>query len=103
MTELCDADLHTVINSDTPLSEDHVQFFTYHILRALLCLAMSSLTLAAEVSALGQRGAPRSQAHERAGDEELRHQAPWRNRQYIIYIYIICVIDHIVCYMYIMS
>lgn len=38
VTELCDADLHTVINSDTPLSEDHVQFFTYHILRALLLL-----------------------------------------------------------------
>jgi len=38
VTELCDADLHTVINSDTPLSEDHVQFFAYHILRALLYL-----------------------------------------------------------------
>eukprot|EP00913_Durusdinium_trenchii_P020285 g19058.t1 len=38
VTELCDADLHTVINSETPLSEDHVQFFIYHILRALLYL-----------------------------------------------------------------
>lgn len=36
VTELMDADLHTVINSEQPLSDDHVQFFIYHILRALL-------------------------------------------------------------------
>jgi len=36
VTELMDADLHTVIYSDQPLSADHVQFFVYHILRALL-------------------------------------------------------------------
>ncbi|CAE7497286.1 MPK4, partial [Symbiodinium sp. CCMP2456] len=38
VTELMDADLHTVICSDQPLSEDHVQFFIYQILRALLYL-----------------------------------------------------------------
>jgi len=38
VTELMDADLHTVICSDQPLNEDHVQFFMYHILRALLYL-----------------------------------------------------------------
>lgn len=38
VTELMDADLHTVICSEQPLSEDHVQFFIYHILRALLYL-----------------------------------------------------------------
>jgi len=38
VTELCDADLHTVICSDQPLSEDHVQFFIYNIIRALLYL-----------------------------------------------------------------
>jgi mitogen-activated protein kinase 1/3 len=31
-----DADLHTVICSEQPLSDDHAQFFVYHILRALL-------------------------------------------------------------------
>merc|ERR1719261_1811153 len=36
VTELMDADLHTVISSEQPLSDDHVQFFVYHILRALL-------------------------------------------------------------------
>eukprot|EP00747_Dinoflagellata_sp_TGD_P206433 gnl/TRDRNA2_/TRDRNA2_80140_c0_seq1.p1 gnl/TRDRNA2_/TRDRNA2_80140_c0~~gnl/TRDRNA2_/TRDRNA2_80140_c0_seq1.p1 ORF type:complete len:403 (-),score=76.34 gnl/TRDRNA2_/TRDRNA2_80140_c0_seq1:222-1430(-) len=36
VTELMDADLHTVISSDQPLTDDHVQFFIYHILRALL-------------------------------------------------------------------
>lgn len=36
VTELMDADLHTVICSEQPLSDDHVQFFIYHILRALL-------------------------------------------------------------------
>jgi len=36
VTELMDADLHTVISSEQPLSDDHVQFFIYHILRALL-------------------------------------------------------------------
>jgi len=36
VTELMDADLHTVIASDQPLGEDHVQFFIYNILRALL-------------------------------------------------------------------
>lgn len=36
VTELMDADLHTVIYSEQPLSSDHVQFFVYHILRALL-------------------------------------------------------------------
>jgi len=36
VTELMDADLHTVICSEQPLSDGHVQFFIYHILRALL-------------------------------------------------------------------
>lgn len=36
VTEIMDADLHTVICSEQPLSSDHVQFFIYHILRALL-------------------------------------------------------------------
>lgn len=36
VTELMDADLHTVICSEQPLGEDHVQFFVYQILRALL-------------------------------------------------------------------
>lgn len=35
VTELADADLHTVICSDQSLSEDHIQFFIYNILRAL--------------------------------------------------------------------
>eukprot|EP00927_Polykrikos_kofoidii_P016919 TRINITY_DN17685_c0_g1_i1.p1 TRINITY_DN17685_c0_g1~~TRINITY_DN17685_c0_g1_i1.p1 ORF type:complete len:412 (-),score=87.28 TRINITY_DN17685_c0_g1_i1:165-1400(-) len=36
VTELMDADLHTVIASQQPLSDDHVQFFIYQILLALL-------------------------------------------------------------------
>merc|ERR1712228_956330 len=36
VTEPMDADLHTVICSDQPLSDDHVQFFIYQILCALL-------------------------------------------------------------------
>lgn len=36
VTELMDADLHTVISSEQPLSDDHIQFFIYHILRVLL-------------------------------------------------------------------
>eukprot|EP00929_Paragymnodinium_shiwhaense_P039969 TRINITY_DN20911_c0_g3_i1.p1 TRINITY_DN20911_c0_g3~~TRINITY_DN20911_c0_g3_i1.p1 ORF type:complete len:423 (-),score=95.63 TRINITY_DN20911_c0_g3_i1:200-1468(-) len=36
VTELMDADLHTVITSELPLSDDHVQFFFYQILLALL-------------------------------------------------------------------
>jgi len=39
VTELMDADLHMLItNSGQALSEDHVQFFTYNIFRALLYL-----------------------------------------------------------------
>eukprot|EP00928_Gymnodinium_smaydae_P052933 TRINITY_DN37050_c0_g1_i1.p1 TRINITY_DN37050_c0_g1~~TRINITY_DN37050_c0_g1_i1.p1 ORF type:complete len:434 (+),score=103.56 TRINITY_DN37050_c0_g1_i1:168-1469(+) len=36
VTEPMDADLHTVIVSDQPLSDDHIQFFIYQILCALL-------------------------------------------------------------------
>lgn len=36
VTELMDADLHTVICSEQKLSDDHVQFFIYQILLALL-------------------------------------------------------------------
>lgn len=36
VTEPMDADLHTVISSDQPLSDDHIQFFLYQILCALL-------------------------------------------------------------------
>lgn len=36
VTEPMDADLHTVICSDQPLSDDHIQFFIYQILCALL-------------------------------------------------------------------
>mmetsp|Transcript_14204 Transcript_14204/g.39081 ORF Transcript_14204/g.39081 Transcript_14204/m.39081 type:complete len:424 (+) Transcript_14204:133-1404(+) len=36
VTELMDADLHTVIASEQQLSDDHVQFFVYQILLALL-------------------------------------------------------------------
>mmetsp|Transcript_12143 Transcript_12143/g.22324 ORF Transcript_12143/g.22324 Transcript_12143/m.22324 type:complete len:460 (-) Transcript_12143:33-1412(-) len=38
VTELMDADLHTVIKSDQPLSDDHIQFFIYQILCAILYL-----------------------------------------------------------------
>lgn len=38
VTELMDADLHNVICSPMQLSDEHVQFFIYHILRALLYL-----------------------------------------------------------------
>lgn len=37
-TELMDADLHTVICSDQDLGEEYIQFFIYHILRALVYL-----------------------------------------------------------------
>jgi len=36
VTELMDHNLHTVIASEQYLSDDHIQFFIYHILRALL-------------------------------------------------------------------
>ena len=35
VTELLDTDLHQIINSNQPLTDDHVQYFTYQILRAL--------------------------------------------------------------------
>lgn len=38
VSELMDADLHTVINSPQVISDDHVQFFIYQILCALLYL-----------------------------------------------------------------
>lgn len=36
VTELMDGDLHTLICSEEPLSSDHIQFFIYQILGALL-------------------------------------------------------------------
>merc|ERR1711916_274853 len=35
VTELLDTDLHQIIGSNQPLTDDHVQYFTYQILRAL--------------------------------------------------------------------
>lgn len=35
VTELMDTDLHQVISSSQPLTDDHLQYFTYQILRAL--------------------------------------------------------------------
>lgn len=35
VTELMDTDLHQIITSDQPLSDEHCQYFTYQILKAL--------------------------------------------------------------------
>jgi len=43
VTELMDTDLHQVIGSAQPLSDDHIQYFLYQILRGLKYIHSASI------------------------------------------------------------
>ena len=58
--ELADTDLHYIIHSKQALTDEHIQYFIYQILRGLKAIHSA------------QSAAPRSEAEQPAGQQELR-------------------------------